>query len=322
LNAPGAEAIRTLAAAAQREDPAASSHWREQHARFRFTGDGFEGLQGFGGASTRRGHTDFAHRMLQRPFRALAANLRSFGALHRLADRVCASQGRTLDLDVLRNVLTLAFLQEREPARFGADRTACVIGDGFGTLASLLLGSGSAGRVVLVNLSRTLLVDLWYLKLCLGAEAFGRQTVLVSGAGDLAAALARPPAEGGPAVVAVQAADHELLRHCPLDVAFNIVSMGEMDPAVTEAYFADLRAVAAAQPGRELAFYCCNREEKTLPDGTVTRFADYPWREEDDALVDELCPWHQRYYAFRPPFYFPYDGPIRHRLAILAPAGT
>jgi hypothetical protein len=230
--------------------------------------------------------------------------------------------GADTDLDVLRNVLTLAFLRETEPARFGADRLACVIGDGFGILASQLLGSGSAGRVVLVNLTRTLLVDLWYMRLWLGEEAFGRTVGLVNRPGDLAAALARALAEGGPAVVAVQAADHHLLRHCPMDVVFNVVSMGEMDPAVTEAYFADIRAAAAAQPGRELAFYCCNREEKTLPDGTVTRFAAYPWEREDRMLVDGLCPWHQRYYSFRPPFYFPYDGPIRHRLAILAPAET
>ena len=67
-----------------------------------------------------------------------------------------------------------------------------------------------------------------------------------------------------------------------------------------------------------LAFYCCNREEKRLPDGTITRFADYPWRGSDRVLVDERCPWHQRHYRFRPPFYRPFDGPTRHRLALLA----
>ncbi len=90
--------------------------------------------------------------------------------------------------------------------------------------------------------------------------------------------------------------------------------MQEMDPLVIAAYFDDLRAIAAQ---REVVFYCCNRKEKTLPDGTVTRFSAYPWTPSDQILVDELCPWHQHYYALRPPFYRPYDGPIQHRLVTL-----
>ncbi len=64
-------------------------------------------------------------------------------------------------------------------------------------------------------------------------------------------------------------------------------------------------------------FYCCNREEKKLPDGTVISFKKYPWKEHDEVLIDDLCPWHQEYYAFKPPFYRRYDGPIRHRLVKL-----
>jgi hypothetical protein len=99
-----------------------------------------------------------------------------------------------------------------------------------------------------------------------------------------------------------------------MSLAVNIVSMQEMNPPVIAAYFADLRAVAAKS---SLLFYCCNREEKFLPDGTVTRFVDYPWHSDDEVMVDELCPWHREYYRFRPPFYRSYDGPIRHRLVAL-----
>ncbi len=115
--------------------------------------------------------------------------------------------------------------------------------------------------------------------------------------------------------MAIQASHHELLKDCPVDLALNIVSMQEMDPPVIEAYFDDLRAIAAR---REVVFYCCNREKKTLPDGTVTCFDQYPWNESDQIIVDELCPWHQFYYVLRPPFYRPYDGPIRHRLMTLS----
>jgi hypothetical protein len=112
-------------------------------------------------------------------------------------------------------------------------------------------------------------------------------------------------------LVAIQAANHALLRQAPLDLVINIASMQEMDPPVIDSYFEDLRTVSAA---KRLHFYCCNREEKRLPDGTVTRFADYPWHDSDQVLVDERCPWHQQYYVTRPPFYRNYDGPTRHRL--------
>ena len=115
----------------------------------------------------------------------------------------------------------------------------------------------------------------------------------------------------GRGVIAIQAADHKLLRACPVDVALNIASMQEMDPSDISAYFDDLRAIASH---RQLALYCCNREQKRLPDGEVTRFAEYPWCSNDKIVVDELCPWHQQYYVCRPPAYRLYDGPIRHRL--------
>ena len=57
---------------------------------------------------------------------------------------------------------------------------ACVIGDGFASMTSLLLAIQSAGCVVLVNLTKTLLVDLWYLKLWLGEVDFDTIVKLVS----------------------------------------------------------------------------------------------------------------------------------------------
>ena len=69
--------------------------------------------------------------------------------------------------------------------------------------------------------------------------------------------------------------------------------MQEMDPPRIVDYFNDLRTIS----GSRCFFYCCNREEKKLPDGTITRVRDYPWLTEDLVLIDELCPWHQFYYT-------------------------
>ena len=85
----GSRAIEFLATASAQVDRDASSHWRQVHADFRFTGDGFEGLRGgFGGSTPRHAHRRFGHWLLQRPFRAMAAAWPAFPALDALAHRV------------------------------------------------------------------------------------------------------------------------------------------------------------------------------------------------------------------------------------------
>jgi hypothetical protein len=313
----GQAAIDYLATEAGKEDPGESSHWRKFHSGFRFTGEGFEGLQGFGGSEKPyRGLSLMMHRLLQLRFRRLGTELPQFTAIDTLADEITAKQGRAYDLDVLRQSLTLAYLKKHAQKSLSSQATACVIGDGFASMTALLLASGSAGCVVLINLTKTLLVDLWYLKLWMGDAAFESSVDLITDKDSLASALEKAATHQSKGqVIAIQAFDHELLQGCPVDFAINIVSMQEMDPPIIAAYFDDLRAISAARP---VVFYCCNREEKTLPDGTVTRFSAYPWRASDQILIDELCKWHQQYYEFSPPFYRPYDGPIRHRLLTLA----
>lgn len=311
----GQASVDFLAVEVKKTDPAASSHWRKYHSEFEFSGDRFAGLQGFGGCKPPyRGLRRIVHQVLQRPYRRMGANLPEFDAMDALAAEITTRQERAYDLDVLRQVLTVAFLKDKVANRLGLQSTGCVIGDGFASMTTLLLASGAAGRVVLINLSKTLLVDLWYLKKWMGTKDFESGVDLVVSEDGLVQALAKPLA-GKPRVVAIQAEHHELLRKCPIDFAVNIASLQEMDPPAVAAYFADLRSVAVRRP---LSFYCCNREEKTLPDGTVVRFSEYPWRATDVSVVDELCPWHQQYYTIKPPFYRPYDGPIRHRLATLA----
>lgn len=310
----GQAAIDYLATAATKNDPAASSHWQKYHSKFKFTGQNFEGLQGFGGREKQaQGLHLWFLKLLQRRFRRFGDAYAKFIDVDMLASGVVSKQRRVYDLDVLRQALTISFLHSSSPGKFTQNTTCCVIGDGFASLSTLLLASKSAGRVVLVNLTKTLLVDLWYLKLWMGAEKFETSVDLVVDAAGLARALeqSKSRADGAQQIIAIQASDHKLLQNCPVDVVLNIASMQEMDPPVVEAYFDDMRAIAIK---RDLLFYCCNREEKKLPDGTVTRFADYPWRDDDQILVDGLCAWHQYYYSIRPPFYRPYDGPHMHRL--------
>lgn len=303
----GQAAIDFLVSQIRRDDPGASSHWRLQHKNFGVNEDGtFSGLSGFGGAGLPyKGLRALVHKALQRRYRRLAHDDSEFERIDRIALSTTEVQARAHSLDVLRQSLTLAFLKRHIPALNGEARVG-VIGDGFASMTTLLLASKFAKKVVLVNLNKTLLVDLTYFQRW-AREHIGFGFRLIVDSADLDEANQTDDVR----LIAIQASNHDLLRKVPMDLVVNIASMQEMDPPVISAYFEDLRLVSKLKP---LYFYCCNREEKKLPDGVITRFSAYPWQPSDRVLVDELCPWHQQYYSVVPPFYRNYDGPTRHRL--------
>jgi hypothetical protein len=296
-----------------KEDSVSSSHWKKHHQDFQFTGSGFNGLSGFGGFGRSRGLvlSAFEH-LLQSRYRKMGGV--NYAYLEKLAYDITTKQNRAYDLDVLRQVLTISFLYDKAPYLLSREGIGCVIGDGFGSMTSLLLASKSAGSVILINLSKTLMVDLWYLKMWMGEHGFQKSVALVSDESELSQALQSSQMENNVKVIAIQAQNHHLLRYCEPDFTINIASMGEMNPDSIAAYFDNMRS---SQHRKSTFLYCCNRVEKILPDGTVTRFAEYPWASEDKVIVDEYCPWTQDYYSFTPPFYRKYDGPFKHRLANL-----
>ena len=276
------------------------------HAAFRYTDGQLSGLRGFGTFTPRtRWIKSLAHRFLQQPWRRLGRAFPGFRRIEGVARAVALRQGRVYDLDVLRQALSAAYLEARVPSALTPGKLLLVIGDGFGTLSSIALAAFPGVRVVAVNLVKSLLVDLLFV-----AQAVpDARTMLVTGSRSIAQALNDPRAR----LIALRADDWKLISQVPAALAINIASMQEMNPPVIGQYFNVLRAGPEAT-----VFYCCNREEKALPDGTTVRFSDYPWRPEDRILEDGLCPWHQQYYSARPPFIHAYDGPIRHRLAVLA----
>jgi hypothetical protein len=107
------------------------------------------------------------------------------------------------------------------------------------------------------------------------------------------------------------------------DLAINIASMQEMDMKIINGYFDLLRKA------KTNAFYCCNRLEKRMPGGEISRFMEYPWLASDKILVDEPCPWHQwllgsastpnvKFMGVPLPFVHEYDGQHWHRLSLLS----
>ena len=269
-----------------------SSHWRQhfQHATWKRDELGLrQGLGLFIPYTMRRA---VIHYLLQTPFR-------------RQGRRFANIQGRVFDLDELRQVLSLACVRHYIDLQPSARYTFAVIGDGYGRLANLLLATCPECTVVLVNLPPALRIDLASLKL-----GWPDLPVLeAAGTADLKALTSVPRVR----VVAIPAHKADLLKEIPLDGAFNVSSMQEMELSVIAHYFEVLRS----NPAPATWFYCSNGIVKFWSDGTVVRFADYPWDPQDEILLDEPCPWVQKGYITFPPRYFVRPQPGHHRLVRL-----
>lgn len=303
----GEEAFQYLLASLEKDNDVTSSHWKKYHQDFKINSDGtLSGIVGFGGsAKPYTGIRKLLHNRMQEKYRNIGMSFPNFKELDSIAHQMTSHQGRAYDLDVLRQTLTLAYLKSKLP-KLDGNSVVTVIGDGFASMTTLLLLSGFAKKVILVNLTKTLFVDLLYFQKSFSLQE-GLSFALILENREMAEAM-----KSSSKVDAIQASNHEFLKETSSDLVINIASMQEMNNSIIQAYFEDIRNMIS--PKKKLYFYCCNREEKFLPDGEVTRISEYPWKLEDRILVDELCPWHLKWYKILPPKYYSYDGPIRHKL--------
>ena len=182
-------------------------------------------------------------------------------------------------------------------------KVVCVIGDGYGFFSSLVHQAIPGVKVVTVNLGRTLLFDAYFCSLATKAPL-----------GLIARKEDREPILAQSAISFLEAENYAWLAGMPIDLFLNVASMQEMNNDVLKNYFGYMRASSATP--RYL--YCCNRVDKTLPDGERLVFEEYPWSAGDRKLLDELCPWYEGFPDWKPPFWRPFDGPVQHRLAELA----
>ena len=108
-----------------------------------------------------------------------------------------------------------------------------------------------------------------------------------------------------------------------VDLAVNVASMQEMKPETVKEYFRLLRAHGTRW------FYCCNRVEKVMPGGEMARFADYPWKQEDEIILEGNPAWYGWFFgggglpvislgAFQLPLLRRYDGVHAHRFIRMA----
>jgi hypothetical protein len=163
----------------------------------------------------------------------------------------------------------------------------CIIGDGASNFVSLCLSAPEQfKKIISINLPEVHLVEL--------------EMILRSGVAESDLMLVDSKAgaseffDSDSKVAIVSAEDVKCLLGLKIDVFVNMSSMQEMTKEAISEYF-DLIS------GNGSLFYCCNREEKKLPDGTIIRFDEYPWGPAK-FLIKEVCPWMRKTMNLTRPF--------------------
>ncbi|MBO6675214.1 MAG: hypothetical protein JJ908_00245 [Rhizobiales bacterium] len=291
------EILRVLRDDLSGSDARKSSHWQKYTQDRRVSETEIIGISGFGNAAKRSRLRQTVHDAFQRYLVGLSNPVFSSGPYH-AADRYCTAQNRALDMDVLRHVFTMTLLKRLLPTGALPD-CVCIIGDGQANFVSAALSDPSAPKVISINLVDVLMSDLMLLAMLPGMTA--SSFAVVRDKNGLAEARSDPQVR----VILLAAHRVDLLRAEAVPLFVNIASFQEMSPDVVEEYFDVMRS-------NKSHHYNCNRLRKVLPGGEVLAFEHYPWGDAR-ILLDEPCPWHQRFYAFRWPFIRTYDGPTHHR---------
>ena len=291
-------------------DLSASSHWKEfsknfsvaqgNNDKFTFKGYGFGG-QASGGVISR------IFTVIGNILQLVSLNDRGLRKDLRAAKKIVRKMGLSFSQDAFRQVCTVNLLKKHFTER---DKiyNFFVIGDGPGILSAILHVCFPNARIILADLGSVLFFQSIQLN-----KAFPEFVQRISD-------------EDSPSEVGFIFYPADSLNSIPdgdFDLAINVASMQEFDPSITKKYFELLRKKNTSM------FYCCNRLEKRLIGGEITRFMDYPWKTADKHLVDELCPWHQwflgvdstsnvKFLGLPIPFMHKYDGPHWHRLTQLS----
>ena len=166
-------------------------------------------------------------------------------------------------------------------------QTICIIGDGASNFVSLCLSASEQfKKIISINLPEVHLVELEMILRSGVAESDLTLVDSKSGASEFFASDSK--------VAIVSAEDVKCLLDTRIDLFVNMSSMQEMTKEAISEYF-DLIS------GNESLFYCCNRKEKKLPDGTTIRFDEYPWGSAK-FLIKEVCPWMRKTMNITRPF--------------------
>ena len=281
-----------------------SSHWQKHTERFSTRKNKVSGIDGFSPRSRKFPLSDLLHEIAQKKNFA-NLSIPSESSWYRLGKEATKKQQRSFDLDILRQVFTLNFLESH--LNLDSSSNICIIGDGQANCTSIALQSLFFNKIISVNLPEVLLSD-WELIRKLNFQGI---TAIARSENDLQEFF-----NSNKRFAMIQASDCNILTAKPIDLFINIASFGEMKQETVANYFEIIKSST-----RGAALYCCNRREKKLIGGEILKFSDYPWDGFTSIIADEPCPWHQSFYRLRRSKFLPipktglaYDGIIDHRL--------
>ena len=295
-----------LEKAADKSERTRSSFWETELEDFSFTAKGeMTGLICVGSISKKHSQIHkAAHWLLQWPYLYIVRKSQNFGECYDLAKFIAEGQERAVTLDMVRQTLGLAVIKDNLDVK-GLEGINLVIGDGYGVMTSLLKLSYSETKIVTVNLTTPLLMDLVYARKAIPSLRIALPTNQV----EMMDALNQNDID----VIAIQADNSKLIAEANVGLAVALHSMQEMTNSVIKSYFDLLRG----NKNDRTAFYCLNRIYKQLYDGEEIKFFDFPWSPNDTVLFDEVCRWDNFEYEPKPPFWFRNPNQKQHRLVIL-----
>ena len=107
----GLNGIKFLSKSINSKEKVSSSHWNFYHKDFKYENDELSGLIGFGAITKPyRGFKQKAHLMFQWIFRKMAKDIVLFNKIDKKANQITSFQNRANNLDVIRQSLTISFL--------------------------------------------------------------------------------------------------------------------------------------------------------------------------------------------------------------------
>ena len=203
-------------------------------------------------------------------------------------------QGRVLSFNCFKQALSLNKILEND-VDLNSSKIA-IIGDGNGFLGILLKLLFPKIKIVQINLGKILLFDYLF---SANSMIFDKLNIVLKkndyiNDSDCYFVPSNLVADISPK---------------DIDIFFNIASMQEMKPVIIKKYFDLMRS----QNTRKTFFYCCNRINKILSDGSNSSFDNYNWIENDKIIFDENCFWYNQAPMSRPPFIKKFDGPHKHK---------
>lgn len=289
-----------------RNDISESSFWKQMYKNFDINdiNEKFINSTGIGGANKATFLKKIYHYLTIYPFLILNKKLINKNGNYKYAKKYCEKTDKIFDVNVLRQVMSLSFIQEKL-SNSQSLKDICVIGDGLASMTLILYQLKDSRNIYLVNLTKSLLLDYIFIKKYFRNTLSKIKVRIIKNTNDLEKINFKEKN-----ILLIEASNQNFLREISIDLAINIASMQEMNNHEIKNYFFNLRN----NKKKNTFFYCCNRTEKKLPDGNFTRFKEYPWNKSDKIYAHEICPWYKFYLSKKFPFFHKYHGDIEHKL--------